>query len=54
MRYQVQEMLRVEGRSSAEDIAHEVATYNELLGDEGELGCTLLIGSTTNYSAISS
>ena len=43
MRYQVQEMLRVEGRSSAEDIAHEVATYNELLGDQGELGCTLLI-----------
>jgi len=43
MRYQVQEMLRVEGRSGEEDIAHEMSTYNELLGDDGELGCTLLI-----------
>lgn len=43
MRYQIQEMLRVEGRSAPEDVAHEVATYNELLGDQGELGCTLLI-----------
>jgi hypothetical protein len=43
VRYQVQEMLRVEGRSSEADVRHELATYNELLGDEGELGCTLLI-----------
>jgi len=43
LRYQVQEMLRIEGRSSEADVAHEVATYNELLGDEGGLGCTLLI-----------
>ena len=25
------------------DILHEIKTYNELLGDSGELGCTLLI-----------
>ena len=25
------------------DILHEIQTYNELLGKEGELGCTLLI-----------
>jgi hypothetical protein len=43
IRYQVQEMLRVEKRSSPEDIEHEVRTYNELLGGPGELGATLLI-----------
>jgi hypothetical protein len=43
MRYQIQEMLRIEGRSEEEAIIHELKTYNELLGDGGELGCTLLI-----------
>jgi hypothetical protein len=43
VRYQVQEMLRVEGRASPEDVRHELDTYNELLGGAGELGCTLLI-----------
>ncbi len=43
VRYQVQEMLRIERRTSEEDVLHELATYNELLGDDGELGCTLLI-----------
>lgn len=43
MRYQIQEMLRVEKRSDDEAIRHEVETYNELLGSAGELGCTLLI-----------
>ena len=43
VRYQVQEMLRIEGRSSAKDVRHELDTYNELLGGEGELGCTLLV-----------
>jgi len=43
VRYQVQEMLRIERRSSEEDVRHEIATYNELLGGPGELGCTLLI-----------
>lgn len=43
LRYQVQEMLRVERREREEDVVHEIATYNELLGGPGELGCTLLI-----------
>jgi glycerol-3-phosphate dehydrogenase subunit C len=43
MRYQIQEMLRIEGLSKEKEILHELKTYNELLGDEGELGCTLLI-----------
>ena len=43
VRYQVQEMLRIEKRSSEADVSHELATYNELLGDDGELGCTLMI-----------
>lgn len=43
VRYQVQEMMRVERLVKEADILHELATYNELLGGEGELGCTLLI-----------
>ena len=43
VRYQVQEMLRIEKRTSEDDVLHELATYNELLGDAGELGCTLMI-----------
>jgi hypothetical protein len=41
--YQVQEMMRLEQIVREKDIQHEVDTYNALLGDEGELGCTLLI-----------
>lgn len=44
VRYQVQEMMRTERIVKEADIAHELSTYNELLGGEGELGCTLLIG----------
>lgn len=43
MRYQVQEMMRVERMVKEEDIRHELDTYNELLGDAGQLGCTLLV-----------
>ncbi|MEM7243770.1 MAG: DUF3501 family protein [Acidobacteriota bacterium] len=43
MRYQVQEMLRIEGKDRPEDVAHEVETFNEVLGETGQLGCTLLI-----------
>lgn len=43
IRYQVQEMMRTERIVREKDIAHELATYNELLGGPGELGCTLLI-----------
>lgn len=43
VRYQVQEMMRAEQIVKEADILHELETYNELLGGEGELGCTLLI-----------
>jgi hypothetical protein len=43
IRYQVQEMMRVERIVRDADIQHELDTYNELLGGEGELGATLLI-----------
>lgn len=43
VRWQVQEMMRVEQIVRERDIQHELDTYNELLGGEGELGCTLLI-----------
>lgn len=44
VRYQVQEMMRVEELVKEEDILHELKTYNELIHDKGTLGCTLLIG----------
>ena len=44
VRYQVHEMLRTERIVKEADIQHELRTYNELLGEGGELGCTLLIG----------
>ena len=43
IRYQVQEMMRIERIVKEDDVLHELATYNELLGGPGELGCTLLI-----------
>ncbi len=36
-------MIRVEQIVKEADIRHEIETYNELLGAEGELGATLLI-----------
>jgi len=41
--YQIQEVIRTERMVKEADIQHEIKTYNELLGDEGELGCTLLV-----------
>ena len=41
--YQIQEMIRAEGMTGDREIQHEMDTYNELLGERGELGCTLLI-----------
>jgi len=41
--YQVQEMLRAERIEREEDILHELATYNALLGGNGQLGCCLLV-----------
>jgi hypothetical protein len=43
IRYQIQEMVRAERMVREADIAHEVETYNELIGEGGDLGCTLLI-----------
>jgi len=43
IRYQIQEMLRVERLYREEEILHELETYNELLGGPGELGCALLV-----------
>jgi hypothetical protein len=44
VRYQIQEMVRVEQIVKEADIQHEVDTYNELLGSGGKLCATLLIG----------
>lgn len=41
--YQVQEMIRAERIEREDDILHELATYNALLGAMGQLGCCLLI-----------
>lgn len=43
VRYQIQEMMRVEQIVREADILHELKTYNELLGETGQLGCVLLI-----------
>jgi len=43
IRYQVLEMVRVEQMVKEADIRHELETYNAVLGEGGELGCTLLI-----------
>ena len=36
VRYQIQEMMRVERMVKETDIQHEINTYNELLGDSGD------------------
>lgn len=41
--YQIQEMMRIEKIVKEKEIQHEIDTYNQLLGDPGDLGCTLLI-----------
>ena len=43
MRWQVQEMARVERMLRDEQIAHEVATYNELIPGDDELSATLFV-----------
>lgn len=43
VRYQIQEMIRIERITRAEDVAHEVETYNELIPAAGELSASLLI-----------
>ncbi len=41
--YQIQEMARAEQMTGDKEINHEIDTYNELIGERGELGCTLMI-----------
>jgi hypothetical protein len=43
MRFQVQEMARVERINTDEGVAHELETYNGLIPDPGELSGTLFI-----------
>ncbi len=43
MRFQIQEMARVERLIRDEQIEHELATYNELIPDDGQLSSTLFI-----------
>src|SRR5690606_3366932 len=43
VRYQIQEILRVEGLTDESRIERELETYNRLLAGPGELGCTLLV-----------
>jgi hypothetical protein len=43
VRYQIQEMMRIERIVRPHDIAHEVATYNELIPAQGGLCASLLI-----------
>ena len=43
VRYQIQEMMRVERIVREADVQQEIDTYNAVLGDEGELGCCLLV-----------
>jgi hypothetical protein len=43
VRYQILEMVRAEKMVKEADILHEIKTYNELVGNNGELGCTLLV-----------
>lgn len=47
MRFQIQEMARAERMLTDAAIAHEVATYNELIPDDGELSATLLVELTS-------
>ncbi|MEZ5166589.1 MAG: DUF3501 family protein [Acidimicrobiales bacterium] len=41
--YQVQEIMRAERIAREAAIVDEIATYNKMLGETGELGCALLI-----------
>ncbi len=50
MRWQVQEMARAERMLRDEQIAHEVATYNEIIPDAGELSATLFVELTSEVA----
>ena len=48
MRFQIQEMARAERMLTDEQIAHEVAVYNGLLPDDGQLSATLFLELTSD------
>ena len=50
MRWQIQEMARAEKMLRDDQIAHEVATYNELIPNAGELSATLLLELTSELA----
>jgi hypothetical protein len=50
MRWQVQEMARAERMLRDDQIAHEVATYNDLIPEPGELSATLMIELTSEVA----
>lgn len=43
MKYQIQEMVRIEGIREPEAIRHEIDTYNEMIPDRNEIKASLLI-----------
>jgi hypothetical protein len=43
MRFQIQEMARAERMLRDEQIEHEIATYNELIPEDGELSATMFL-----------
>ena len=49
---QVQEMLRTERISRENAVAHEIETYNALLGGEGDLGATLMVEIEDNEERV--
>lgn len=46
LRFQIQEMLRIERTSRTQDVQHELDVYNELLPGERELSATLFVEIT--------
>jgi len=48
MRWQVQEMARVERMLRDEQIEHEIATYNQLIPEPGQLSGTLMLELTSD------
>src|SRR5689334_24359643 len=48
MRWQVQEMARAERMLRDEQIEHEVATYNQLIPEPGQLSGTLMLELTSD------
>jgi hypothetical protein len=48
VRYQIQEMVRIERIAKPDEIAREVETYNELIPAKGELSASLLIEYETS------